>query len=514
VSLLPALLLTTLTAGPARAQAPEQTPFLARERSPLAHARAVSFDLRGLPLTAEETAAIQAAGELEDELLDLWLSTDAFTEQVVLHHRNLFLNNVSFGLDPYQDLRDYGRYGFGVYFRYYLSQIYGRNAQSNCTDYDADVNALNQPLSWRTNAAGGRDEGAVDVEPWWAPGTTIRVCAYDAQLTEVSSSGTDCSTAEGQLDPECGCGPNLIYCSTEAQQQAVTGSLSEALSQRVRDVVGADEPYANLLDQPTTYLNGTLAQYYRHRVVYSDTLSSPVPTEALPALSAADPEVWVEVEPGDHYAGILTEPGWLLRFQTNRGRANRFFTEFLCGEFLPPEAGIMEIAEENPTPDLSQKPVCKDCHTVLEPWAAYWGRWQEVGANYYDPDIWPTYSEYCEACGPRCPDTYCRFHYLLDPQHHHEDDYQYHFNPYVFLVGDAEQHPTLGPGQWGTEIAADGRLARCAAEKAAIWLLGRPEAELDPTLIDAWADDFTASGLSYRALVRAIVSSPTYRRAR
>ena len=488
-------------------------PFLQKSArtSPM---RAVSLDLRGITLSADELAAVQAAGGLEDSMLDSWLATDAFTEQVVLHHSNLFLNNVSFGLDPYQDLRDYGRYGPGVYFRYFLSQIYGRNAQSNCTDYDADVNELNQPQSWKLNAAGGRDEGAVDVEPWWAPGTTIRVCAYDAQLTEVSNAGVDCSTAEGQYDDECGCGPNLIYCSTQGQQNAVTGSLSEALSQRVRDVVGADESYANLLDQPTTYINGTLAQYYRHRVVYSSTLSSPVPVADLPSLTADDADVWVELEPGDQYAGILTEPGWLLRFQTNRGRANRFFTEFLCGEFIPPEDGIMEIAEENPTPDLSQKPVCMDCHTVLEPWAAYWGRWQEVGANYYDTETYPTYSEYCEECGPSCADTYCRFNYLLDPQHHHEDDYQFHFNPYVFLVGDAEQHPTLGPAQWGSEIAADGRLARCAAEKAAIWLLGRPEAELDPTLIDGWADDFTASGLSYRALVRSIVTSPTYRRAR
>ena len=495
----------------AHAQDDGLTPFLATERPPLAHGRAVSLDLRGQPLSLAEVDALLASGELDDETLDAWLASPEFAEQVVRHHKGLFLNNVVFDLDPFRTLRDYGQFGFGVWYVYYLSPVRRGAAMTNCTDYDADVNELNQPLSWRTHWNGGRDEGAVDVNPWWDMDSTIRVCAYDAQLTEVSSSGNDCSTLEGQSDPECGCGPNLVWCSTAERQDRVTAALSEAISQRVRDVVAEDAPYTELLNDQGVYLNEDLVDYYRNRVQFSSTLSSPVPVEVLPSVDA---DTWVEVAGGEELSGALTEPGWLLRFQTNRGRANRFFTEFLCGEFIPPESGILEIAEENPTPDLSQKPVCMDCHTVLEPWAAYWGRWQEVGANHYDAATYPAYSEECADCAPHCQDVYCRRNYLTRVRHPHEESYVGSFLPYVFLVGDAEEHPDLGPALWADEITADGRLARCAAEKAAVWLLGRPEQEIDPELIDGWAADFTASGLSYRALVRTIVTSPSYRSAK
>jgi hypothetical protein len=82
------------------------------------------------------------------------------------------------------------------------------------------------------------------------------------------------------------------------------------------------------------------------------------------------------------------------------------------------------------------------------------------------------------------------------------------------LIGDALDHPGFGPSMWADQITADGRLARCAAEKAAIWLLGKPEESISPELIDGWADDFTASGLRYQALVEAIVTSPAYGRAK
>ena len=36
-------------------------------------------------------------------------------------------------------------------------------------------------------------EGFVEVEPYWAPGTTIKVCAFDAQAAVSTGSGTSCS---------------------------------------------------------------------------------------------------------------------------------------------------------------------------------------------------------------------------------------------------------------------------------------------------------------------------------
>ena len=326
-----------------------------------------------------------------------------------------------------------------------------------------------------------------------------------------------CSTRAAATDAACGCGPDLQWCSLNVEEDRIAQAMSEAIDHRVRDMVRHDKPYLELLNGRTGFVNGPLVHFYTHHTQVPNAVridQPPLRAEELPSLAFTDTETWLPISLPEGHSGVLTAEAFLLRFQTNRGRANRFFTEFLCGEFLPPESGIMEIAEENPTPDLSQKPVCMDCHTVLEPWAAYWGRWQEVGANHYDEDAYPTYNDECAECAPYCQDTYCRRNYLTRVRHPHEEDYVGTFNPYVFLVGDAEDHPTLGPALWAQEIADDGRLARCAAEKAAIWLLGTPEADIDPALIDGFAKDFAASGLRYRALVRSIVISPVYGRAK
>ena len=494
--------------------ASDLTPYLAPERSLLEHARAVSLDLRGTVLTPAEVEAVLEAGELDDATLSAWLASEAFADQVVRHHRTLFLNSIDLYGERLRYLRAYYSAGDYVYYTYYRQHQLRDGGV--CTNYDADVNALNQPQSWITHSDGSIDEGAVDVVPWWDPSITLRVCARDAQLTEISSSGNDCRTLEGDSDTECGCGPNLEWCNFEwrSGHEDFNRSMSEAISRRVWDVVHEDRAYTTLLTTSSVYVNGVLVDYYKNRVGYSTVFELPVPVDQLPDIPREDADTWVELPAADHYAGALTEPGWLLRYSTNRGRANRFFTEFLCGEFLPPEGGIMEVAEENPTPDLSQKPVCMDCHTVLEPWAAYWGRWRESGTVYYPESEYPTYSEECAACAPNCRGVAGCSDYMTDPEHPHEEPYVGVFAPYVFLYGDAEEHPTLGPALWAETIADDGRLARCSAEKAAIWLLGKTEREISPALIDGWADEFTASGLSYQALVRAIVTSPAYGRAR
>ena len=509
----PFLFALALSAAPA-SHASDLSPYLAPERTPLEHARAVSLDLRGKILSPDEVVAVLAAGELDDATLASWLASEAFADQVVRHHQTLFINSIDLYGERLRYLRGYYSSGAYVYFTYYRQ--YQLRDGGSCTNYDADVNALNQPQSWITRSDGSIDEGAVDVVPWWNPSTTLRVCARDAQLTEISSSGNDCRTLEGDNDTECGCGPNLEWCNFEwrSGHQDFNRSMSEAISRRVWDVIHEDREYTTLFTEPSVYVNGALVDYYKNRVGFSSVFERPVPVEALPDLDRDDLDTWVELPTDTHYAGALTEPGWLLRFTTNRGRANRFFTEFLCGEFLPPEGGIMEIAEENPTPDLSQKPVCMDCHTVLEPWAAYWGRWKESGTTYASEDDYPTYSEECAACAPYCSYADGCGEYMTQPQHPHEEPYVGYFQPYVFLFGDMQEHPTLGPALWAETIADDGRLARCAAEKAAIWLLGKPEHEISPELIDGWADDFTASGLRYQELVRAIVTSPAYGRAR
>ena len=47
-------------------------------------------------------------------------------------------------------------------------------------------------------------------------------------------------------------------------------------------------------------------------------------------------DTWAPVDRKGLHAGVLTLPGYLLRFQTDRGRANRMRITMTCEYFVPP----------------------------------------------------------------------------------------------------------------------------------------------------------------------------------
>ena len=67
-----------------------------------------------------------------------------------------------------------------------------------------------------------------------------------------------------------------------------------------------------------------------------------LPIAGKSARSGFSPEYdnWVLIQLDEEHAGVLTRPAYLIRFQTNRGRADRFYTNFLCQPFEPPEEGL------------------------------------------------------------------------------------------------------------------------------------------------------------------------------
>ena len=61
------------------------------------------------------------------------------------------------------------------------------------------------------------------MEPYWDMGNPVTICAFDAQTTEISSSGNDCSTRDGQSDPECGCGPIITVVLSQYHEGCICG---------------------------------------------------------------------------------------------------------------------------------------------------------------------------------------------------------------------------------------------------------------------------------------------------
>jgi hypothetical protein len=482
--------------------------------SPTAKARAISLQVRGVVPTLEELMAIQMAGTIEESLIDEWLESPEFEAQIVRHHQSIFWNAA------YENDLEVRRILFssgGLYYRKQASQYSRGLSRTSCTDWEnTDVNQWNQPQTVleQSYIQNGQtfsylDEGWVWVTPYWDPSTPIKVCAFDARTNLVSETGVDCRERASNKDSGCGCGPNLEWCMTRSVQTIYKEAFAEELSIRVKRTISEERPYTNILTEDTTYMNGPLSFYYRNIDSYVARTGSPA--ENIPEMDFFDVDTWVSVETPEEHSGALTSTGWLLRHQTNRGRASRFYEGFLCSTFVPPTGGIID--EGVSTPDLSLKRGCADCHARLEPWRAYWGRWKEVSSQYVTEADYPTYSETCAECAENgnC-NNFCRNNYMVDTSHVDNTPYIGWYLPYAYLKQEQAYHPDDGPSVWVNQVVADGSLAQCVTQNAVTWLYGWEAEEIDADLLAEWTQAFEQSGYDYTTLVKTLLVDEVYGR--
>ncbi len=492
-------------------------PDAAPEIGPTEYLRALSLSLRGEIPTMEEYEAIQASGEVPEALVDEWLASPAFADQVVRHHRALLWNNVTninLMSASFSMRRDYPAL---TYWRSNTAIRY-RGVQMGCLDepaaFDADGVIQTKPVGE------GMLEGWVWVSPYWAPETEIKVCAFDAQDVLYGSSGVFCGTNAGRDDASCGCGPDLRWCRYGSSHLPVTQALGTDVDLRVAAMILDDAPYTELFSAQRGFVNGPLVHFLKHQTeVFANIRFDPLPIEtmALPDLEWSDVDTWVEVPLDIAHAGVLTTPAYLLRFQTNRARANRFYDAFLCQPFNAPDGGIPITSDGGlPHPDLQERAGCKYCHALLEPAASHWGRWAPGGAGYLDPFEFPRERQDCTNCalyGTQCTDVCNRF-YLTDALSVEEDAYLGQLEAYVFRREEHEMNVEAGPELLVNKTVVDGRLPRCVATRTATWLLGRDAQEDEAAWIEELAEGFVMSGFSYRELVKRVVTHETYRRLR
>ena len=481
--------------------------------------RAVSFDLRGRPPTAGEVRVLRDSddGEVPEWLIDHWLEDDAFAEQVVRRHRAYLWNNITNTrlVNPNSDLGQRS----GIYWvnrranRYRPSPV----DRPHCGDFPAEFDEDGRILT-RMNADDVPQEGYVEVSPYWAPETTIRVCAFDAQTTAVTSNGTPCNVRNGINNAECGCGPNLVYCAPGQFRTALKEAMGRSIELTIEAIIKDKEPYTNLFESQRFFVNGPMVHFYRHQAPGAQALFTPSPVNLslVPDIAAHERDRWIEMRVGQEHAGILTHPAFLMRFQTDRARAATFYQEFLCGPFQPPAAGLPPADEEAArNPDLQERAGCKYCHSGLEPAAAHWGRWSEEGAGYINESDFPAEDPECVACangtGP-CTSR-CRTHYLTRTLSDQEDPYLGMLKSFVFRRNEHMHHIDQGPKYLARAATADNRLPRCVAQQSAAWLLGRSlDRPGDAKWLTELSVEFVQSGFDFRHLVKLIVTSDRYRR--
>lgn len=476
--------------------------------------RALSLDLRGYGPSDEEYMSLAQSEDVPEVTLDAWLDDTHFVERVQRLHQALLWNNVT----AVRLISDNMRLGASssLYYRSTLSQTQ-RGLRVPCQDKPQDSIGWDEdgyPLM-ETLSDGSRREGYVMATPYWAPTTSIKVCALDAQTWSTSrTTGVACGVESTSRDLSCGCGPNLMWCGRTEDEKAVLEGFAQDVRLRIADVIANDRSYLELFTQHTMYVNGPMVHYFRNQSrTFGQVRLQPLPVklEVLPDLKYTDTQ-FVPVPLGAEHAGVLTAPAYLLRFMTNRARANHFFNDFMCQPFVPPEGGIPVTAP--PTLDLQEREGCKYCHAMLEPSASYWGRWGESGAGYLPEERFPALRDDCLSCAQKggCSDE-CSRYYVVKALTSEETPWLGKLRWYEFRHEEHEVNVEEGPSLLASQGVMDNRLPTCVARRASEWLLGRAlTSDDDEEWLKERADHFRQSGYSYKSLVRDIVTSSVYRR--
>ncbi|MEE2643650.1 MAG: hypothetical protein VYD19_01845, partial [Myxococcota bacterium] len=447
---LACLLFSTLL-FPSRAVYGQQCPERAEEASVTRQLRAMSLDLRGqLPSAAELEEAL-SLGEVPESWLDEWLASAAFAEVATRRHRSLLWNNLD-NLNIYNNQAQLNRFrgepperNF-VYWRNSVATGY-RGARVPCLDQAATFDRNGRPRV-EEQSDGSFREGWVEVNPYWAPEQSIKVCAFDAQAALYSDDGERCASPQGMRNPDCGCGPELRWCVVQESRVRINRSLAESLDRLIEEVFAEGLPYTALFSQQRLFLDGPLTHFFLHHENGRVELRPSPVDEALLTERPFNDTEWHPVNLSQAHAGILTHPAFLLRFQTNRARASRFYTSFLCSPFQPPVGGLPAGDDESARdPDLQSRDGCKYCHALLEPAAAYWGRWTEQGIAYLDPERFPQSREDCDLCartGQGCSNE-CRRHYLTTALSQQETPFLGQLRAYTFRLPEHALNVEVGP---------------------------------------------------------------------
>lgn len=532
----------------ARAQEPpEQCTF--EKEQPLdkyALLRRLSLDLRGHVPSYEEYEALAEHDTVPPELVKAWMASDGFREVARRYHEALLWPNVSnarwvgtnarlanltFGAQAisstgkrriYRGVTDLVTTAHGAQCGDFEQTQFDPAFPGEFRPHPDHIVYENRGTSTET-----RQEGWRWVEPYWAPGTQLKVCAYDAQHTPTATIGSganartvSCGHSDADGRRECGCGPNLQWCqppSAALVETPIRNALREQLGLQVDEVTVGGRPYTDLLLSTSAWQNGKIAFWKRHLVDHynlSLTYNVADPGEEILDLPFTD-DTWVKVERGPMHAGVLTLPAYLLRFQTDRGRANRQRIAFECEHFATP--AVLPVVEgcSTTSDDMMARCGCQYCHAVLEPLAARFGKFAEAGTTLMTDAA--RFPDELASCRVNSPNAFCRRFYVTEQGAHRRGFLQ----PLQFadLYPNIQQAFDEGPRGRAEQIIESGAFARCTVRrvfshlaKRELRVMGESADELE--LMQTLASGFRENGYSYPWLVEQVVNLPQYRRIR
>ncbi len=548
-------------AQPAEGPAPETTGATCTEPArPLPVQRLLrrlSLDLRGRVPTGREIEAQRNRPDIPESTIDAYLSSEEFIGVMRLHHADLLWPNID-QIELLPETHQLIPLELAEGETIYLSPLRGafvRAAGSGniflpCraepAEYDDQGRLILEPVVVGDEVV-AYQEGYVEVAPYWAPETTIKVCALDAldaatgtvcpgppdryPLAEplcaqfegfgnlvqapFRNTETSCSGPLAILAPDCGCGPDLRFCTTPETDREIRNSLLEQELRIVDDVIRRDDPYQQALLTKSIEFNGPVVHYLKYMSNLSfDTYAGIDPTAHPPLELTYTDRDWVPATRSGRHAGVLTTPGYLLKFQTGRQRAHRFYNAFECSSFIPSGPLPSPFEPCSQREDLTQRCGCDACHKTLEPLASHWGRFAEYGFLHMDEAQFPTVVD--SRCFPPVSGVEqlfeCFRFYELDPVGE-EQAYAGYLLSYVFRTPAEQQNIAEGPTKLVRDALASGRLDRCTVRRMWTQFMRRePTLEEDGTIIPELTATYTANGRSLKRLIKSIVLQPAYGR--
>jgi hypothetical protein len=405
------------TACPAPVDAPEDDDAVPVDDTlpPERLLRRASLVLRGVPPTIAELDALQAAGDEDaryahvDAFVDAQLNDPVFYKQMF----ELGFSWMHIPLIPRTaDAPEYGA----------QQQVSLRLCDDTTT----------HPGAWhKVRESGACDKPeTVDIEPWWAPGTTITLVGAAANTTNtgVTSREGNPVTIECNGSPEgsCGCGAHAIRCHPDFLEYAGFEDFLgfNALGQR-RQL--AEEParlFAHLaffdrsldeliLGHQSVGTTNVQAAYVQQGIVGGrlDLFDEQrwwkteqfIGDEHDPLHTAGDAESWREYDvstrnpfflaerdttfdprvdegplPGIPAAGVLTSLGFLNAYPRERLRAARALEIFACEQLDPPQGLTFNEYRSDPAVEGS----CQHCHRRIDPAAIHFKRYGKSGSAF------------------------------------------------------------------------------------------------------------------------------------
>lgn len=367
-------------------------------------------------------------------------------------------------------------------------------------------------------------EGWVKVDPpYWSDGTTpIAACAIEAQTRAVNpATQKSCESQNFLADRSCGCGERFRRC--ESGDKAVYDARVDAISEEpvliTDSVLRADEDYFQILTTRRGFVNGVLASYYRQdQGTGVLAITPPIAREAVPDLKFSAPQdQWQAYLRDENASGVLTTPGWLYRFPTQRSRVAQFYDAFLCQSFVPPVDAIAPDPEDscNRENNLAKRCGCNYCHAVIEPTGAHWGRYGERNAQFLDVARFPKFDAKCRDCalaGNTGCDGECG-NYVMQAYDGDGANSLGMLKSYLYRTASDEANISGGPRLLVQRMLQTGDLERCTVKR--IWneLLGRPMAAQEETLyLQQLTDGFVDGKHNLKHLIEAVVGTAAYRR--